>query len=218
VWDTLVRTDRPALLRLSRFLLILTLVYNVAEGFIAIGSGVVAGSVALVGFGLDSFIEVFAAGVLLWSFSQIVSGEEAHEGTARRAEAAIGVTFFALGAYMTAQSLFVLTGGDQPEGSPVGIGLAIASLLVMPVLGLSKRTCARRLGVPALEAESIETIVCAYLSFTLLMGLVLNAAWGVWWADPAAALAMVPYVLKEGWEAWQGEEDEEVESSVGAEL
>jgi divalent metal cation (Fe/Co/Zn/Cd) transporter len=100
----------------------------------------------------------------------------------------------------------------------VGIGLAIASLLVMPVLGLSKRTCARRLGVPALEAESIETIVCAYLSFTLLMGLVLNAAWGVWWADPAAALARVPYVLKEGWEAWQGEEDEEVESSVGAEL
>jgi len=207
VWDTLVKTDRPALIRLSRLLLILTLVYNVAEGFIAIGSGVVAGSVALVGFGLDSFIEVFAAGVLLWSFAEIVSGEEAHEGTARRAEAAIGVTFFALAAYMTAQSLFVLTGGDQPEGSSVGIGLAVASLLIMPVLGLSKRTCARRLGVPALEAESVETIICAYLSFTLLVGLALNAAVGLWWADPVAALAMVPYVLKEGWEAWRGEEE-----------
>ena len=207
MWDTLVKTDRPALIRLSRLLLILTLVYNVAEGFIAIGSGVVAGSVALVGFGLDSFIEVFAAGVLLWSFAEIVSGEEAHEGTARRAEAAIGVTFFALAAYMTAQSLFVLTGGDQPEGSSVGIGLAVASLLIMPVLGLSKRTCARRLGVPALEAESVETIICAYLSFTLLVGLALNAAVGLWWADPVAALAMVPYVLKEGWEAWRGEEE-----------
>ena len=207
MWDTLVRTDRPALIRLSRLLLILTLVYNVAEGVIAVGSGVVAGSVALVGFGLDSFIEVFAAGVLLWSFAEIVSGEEAHEGIARRAEAAIGVTFFVLAAYMTAQALFVLIGGDQPEGSPVGIGLAVASLLIMPVLGLSKRTCARRLGVPALEAESLETIICAYLSFTLLVGLALNAAVGLWWADPAAALAMVPYVLKEGWEARRGEEE-----------
>ena len=204
--DTLARTDRPAFLRYSRLLLIFTLVYNVAEGLIAIGSGVAAGSVALVGFGLDSFIEVFAAGILLWTFSEIVSGEEAHRAVARRAEAVIGVTFFALAAYITAQALFVLAGGGQPEGSPVGIGLAAASLLVMPALGLSKRTCARRLGAPALEAESLETIICAYLSLTLLAGLVLNAVWGLWWADPAAALAMAPYVLKEGWEAWRGEE------------
>jgi divalent metal cation (Fe/Co/Zn/Cd) transporter len=176
----------------------------VAEGFIAVGSGAVAGSVALVGFGLDSFIEVLAAAVLLWSFDRLVSGDETHGRTARRAEAAIGVTFCALAAYITAEATFVLVAGEEPGESAVGIGLAIASLLVMPVLGLSKRACARRLGIRALEAESVETIICAYLSFALLLGLALNAAWGLWWADPAAALFMVPYVLKEGWEAWRG--------------
>lgn len=159
------------------------------------------------GFGLDSFIEVFAAGTLIWTFGSLVSGEEGHEETTRKVEMAIGVSFFALAAYMTAQALFIFTGGSQPEESAIGIALAIVSLIVMPVLGLSKRTCARRLGVPALEAESLETIICAYLSFTLLMGLGLNAAWGLWWADPAAALAMVPYVVKEGWETWRGDDD-----------
>jgi divalent metal cation (Fe/Co/Zn/Cd) transporter len=168
----------------------------------------VAGSIALVGFGLDSFIEVFAAGILLWSFGRLISGEEGQEGTGRKLEAAIGVTFFILAAYVTAEALFILIGGSEPEESPVGIGLAAASLLIMPVLGLSKRSCARRLRIPALEAESLETIICAYLSFTLLLGLVLNAAWGLWWADPTAALAMVPYILKEGWEAWRGEDDD----------
>ena len=205
---TFQKADRAALVRYSRGLLIFTLLYNIAEGCIAIGSGIVAGSIALVGFGLDSFIEVFAAGILLWSFGRLISGEEGQEGTGRKLEAAIGVTFFILAAYVTAEALFILIGGSEPEESPVGIGLAAASLLIMPVLGLSKRSCARRLRIPALEAESLETIICAYLSFTLLLGLVLNAAWGLWWADPAAALAMVPYILKEGWEAWRGEDDD----------
>jgi len=205
---TFRHADRAVLVRYARGLLIFTLVYNVAEGCIAIGSGVAAGSIALVGFGLDSFIEVFAAGILLWSFGRLVSGEEGQEGTGRKLEAAIGVTFFILAAYVTAEAVFILAGGGEPEESPVGIGLATASLLVMPVLGLSKRSCARRLRIPALEAESLETIICAYLSFTLLLGLVLNAAWGLWWADPTAALAMVPYILKEGWEAWRGEDDD----------
>ena len=205
---TFPKADRAVLVRYARGLLIFTLVYNVAEGCIAIGSGVAAGSIALVGFGLDSFIEVFAAGILLWSFGRLVSGEEGQEGTGRKLEAAIGVTFFILAAYVTAEALFILIGGSEPEESPVGIGLATASLLIMPVLGLSKRSCARRLRIPALEAESLETIICAYLSFTLLLGLVLNAAWGLWWADPAAALGMVPYILKEGWEAWRGEDDD----------
>jgi len=203
---TFPKADRAALIRYSRGLLIFTLLYNIAEGCIAIGSGIVAGSIALVGFGLDSFIEVFAAGILLWSFGRLISGKEGQEGTSRKLEAAIGVTFFVLGAYVTAEALFILVGGSEPEESPVGIGLAAVSLLIMPALGLSKRTCARRLCIPALEAESLETIICAYLSFTLLLGLALNAAWGLWWADPAAALAMVPYVLKEGWEAWRGED------------
>jgi len=205
---TFPKAGRAALVRYSRGLLILTLLYNIAEGCIAIGSGIVAGSVALVGFGLDSFIEVCAAGILLWSFGRLISGEEGQEGTGRKLEAAIGVTFFILVAYVTAEAVFILAGGGEPEESPVGIGLAAASLLIMPVLGLSKRSYARRLGIPALEAESLETIICAYLSFTLLLGLVLNAAWGLWWADPAAALAMVPYILKEGWEAWRGEDDD----------
>jgi len=205
---TFVETQRSTIVRLSRWLLIFTLVYNVAEGIIAIGSGVVAGSIALVGFGLDSFIEVFAAGMLLWNFGHLVSGQEGHEGTARKVEAAIGITFFALAAYITAEAVFILAGGNEPEESLVGIGLAVASLLIMPALGLSKRSCARRLCIRALEAESVETIVCSYLSFTLLLGLGLNAAWGLWWADPIAALAMVPYVLKEGWEAWRGEHDD----------
>ena len=205
---TFPKADRAALIRYSRGLLIFTLLYNIAEGCIAIGSGIVAGSIALVGFGLDSFIEVFAAGMLIWSFGRLISGEESHEGTSRKLEAAIGVTFFVLGAYVTAEALFILVGGSEPEESPVGIGLAEVSLLIMPILGISKRTYARRLRIPALEAESLETIICAYLSFTLLLGLVLNAAWGLWWADPAAALAMVPYILKEGWEAWRGEEDD----------
>jgi len=205
---TFLNADRPALIRYSRTLLVFTVLYNVAEGVIAVASGVLAGSIALVGFGLDSFIEVFAAGMLIWTFGRLVSGEEGHEGTARKVEAAIGVTFFALGAYVTAEALFILIGGSEPGESLVGIGLATASLLIMPVLGLTKRTCARRLCIPALEAESLETIICAYLSFTLLLGLVLNAAWGLWWADPAAALAMVPYILKEGWEAWRGENED----------
>jgi len=205
---TFRHADRAVLVRYARGLLIFTLVYNVAEGCIAIGSGVAASSIALVGFGLDSFIEVFAAGILLWSFGRLISGEEGQEGTGRKLEAAIGVTFFILAAYVTAEAVFILASGGEPEESPVGIGLATASLLIMPVLGLSKRSCARRLCIPALEAESLETIICAYLSFTLLLGLVLNAAWGLWWADPAAALAMVPYILKEGWEAWRGEEDD----------
>jgi len=205
---TFVDTDRSALIRYSRWLLVFTLLYNVGEGIIAIGSGIVAGSIALVGFGLDSFIEVFAAGVLLWNFGNLISGEEGHERTARRVEAAIGVTFFALAAYITAEAVFILAGGSEPRESLVGIGLAVASLIIMPALGLSKRNCARRLCVSALERESVETLVCSYLSITLVLGLVLNAAWGLWWADPIAALAMVPYVLKEGWEAWQGEDDD----------
>ena len=160
------------------------------------------------GFGLDSFIEVFAAGVLLWNFGHLVYGKEGHERTARRVEAAIGVTFFVLAAYITAEAIFILTGGGEPQESSVGIGLAVASLLIMPALGLSKRACARRLCVSALERESVETLVCSYLSITLVLGLVLNAAWGLWWADPIAALAMVPYLLKEGREAWQGEDDD----------
>src|SRR3989304_5706517 len=157
--DDLVDIDRSALIRYSRWLLVFTLLYNVGEGIIAIGSGIVAGSIALVGFCLDSFIEGFA-------------------------------------------------GGGEPQESSVGIGLAAASLLIMPALGLSKRACARRLCVSALERESVETLVCSYLSITPVLGLVLNAAWGLWWADPIAALAMVPYLLKEGREAWQGGGDD----------
>src|SRR4030042_3564955 len=114
---TVPKADRAVLVRYARGLLIFTLLYNIAEGCIAIGSGIVAGSVALVGFGLDSFIEVCAAGILLWSFGRLISGEEAHQGTGRKLEAAIGVTFFVLAAYVLAEALFILIGGSEPGES-----------------------------------------------------------------------------------------------------
>ena len=186
-------------------LLYLTLGYNVLEGFIAIGSGVAAGSIALVGFGLDSFIEVFAAAVVVWRLRSDAEGEAA-ERIERRSLRLIGVTFFLLAAYIIFEAIGNLVFRIEAEESWLGIGLAIVSLIVMPVLAWAKLRLARQLGSPALRAEAVETLVCAYLSFALLLGLGANALWGLWWADPIAALAMTPLVLKEGREAWRGED------------
>lgn len=200
-----VRTDRQAgSRRLAVLLLWLTIAWNVAEGVVAVSAGVVAGSVALVGFGLDSFIEVTAAGILLWRFGlpDHDEGVERRETTARRV---VGTTFVLLAVYIGAQTVFTLATGNEPESSNVGIVLAVASLVVMPGLGLVKRWNARRLGSRALIAESTETLICSYFSLTLFIGLGANAVFGWWWADIAAALAMVPWIVKEGLEGLRGE-------------
>jgi divalent metal cation (Fe/Co/Zn/Cd) transporter len=191
---------------LAARLLWVTVAWNVAEGVVAVGAGVMAGSVALVGFGLDSFIEVTAASVLLWRLG-LPAHDERVERRERLAHGVIGVTFFVLAAYIVAQSAYVIATGSDPEGSPVGIGLALVSLLVMPALGLIKRWNARPLGSRALIAESSETLACSYLSATLFLGLAANAALGWWWADIVAALAMVPWIMREGLEGVRGDED-----------
>jgi divalent metal cation (Fe/Co/Zn/Cd) transporter len=198
----------PGSRRLSVLLLWLTICWNVIEGLIAVSAGVAAGSVALIGFGLDSFIEVTAAGILLWRLElpDHDAGAERREATAHRV---VGMTFLLLAAYIGAQTVYTLTVGDEPEVSAIGLALAIISLAVMPGLGLTKRWNARKLRSRALIAESTETLICSYLSFTLFIGLGANAAFGWWWADIAAALAMVPWIVKEGMEGLRGEACEE---------
>ncbi|HEY5625306.1 MAG TPA: cation transporter [Dehalococcoidia bacterium] len=194
--------------RLSVLLLWLTISWNVIEGVIAVSSGVAAGSVALIGFGLDSFIEVTAAGVLLWRLGLPEQDERAERREAA-AHRVVGITFLLLATYIGAQAVYTLTVGDEPDVSAVGLALAIISLAIMPGLGLTKRWNARKLGSRALIAESTETLICSYLSFTLFIGLGANAAFGWWWADIAAALAMVPWIVKEGLEGFRGEACEE---------
>jgi divalent metal cation (Fe/Co/Zn/Cd) transporter len=201
-------TDGPTLLRRALWLVVLTLAYNVVEAGIAIWAGTVAGSIALLGFGLDSVIECAASAVLVWRLSVELRGgdEERVETAERRSRRFVGLTFLALAAYVLVESALTLVSRDHPAASLVGIVLAAISLVVMPLLAWAKLRTARQLGSGALEAEAKETLACAYLSFALLVGLVLNAAAGWWWADPVAALAMVPWLLREGVEALRGEE------------
>jgi divalent metal cation (Fe/Co/Zn/Cd) transporter len=174
--------------------------YNTLEGIIAIAAGWRAGSIALVGFGLDSAIEIFAAGILVWRLRQPVSIEE-ETAREKKALGAVGITFFLLAAYIAYEAAEDLLRGHAPAPSLVGILLAVASLIVMPILGLRKRRIAFEMGSRALHADALETLVCAYLSFALLLGLGLNTWRGWWWADPLAALAMLPFLVREGCEA-----------------
>jgi len=165
---------------------------------------------ALLGFGLDSLIEIGAAAVLLWRLLVEVRGKKANaiERAERRAHLFIGATFLALAIYVLVQSIITLASRDQPRESLVGIVLAAASLIIMPLISWAKLHVAGRMGSGALRAEAKETLACAYLSFALLVGLLLNATLGWWWADPAVALAMVPWLTKEGIEGVRGEGEE----------
>lgn len=194
--------------RLALALLWATLTWNIIEGVIAVSSGIVAGSVALVGFGLDSFIEVTAAGVLLWRLG-LPEHDEAVERRERLAHLVVGITFLVLAIYISVQAIYTLATGNEPEASGVGIVLSVISLLVMPGLGIIKRANATKLGSRALVAESTETLVCSYLSLTLFIGLGANAAFGWWWADIAAAFAMLPWIIREGLEGIRGEDEGE---------
>ena len=184
-----------------------TLAYNVIEAGIALWSGAAAESIALVGFGLDSLIECAAAGVLLWRLALEARGVDGHvlERAERRVHRFVGGTFLALAIYVTAQGASALWGREAPDESLVGIVLAVASLVIMPLVSWGKLRAAREIGSAALRAEAKETLACSYLSFALLLGLGANAAAGWWWADPAAALAMVPWLVREGLEGIRGE-------------
>ena len=187
-------------MRIALALLVATVAYNLIEAGLALWSGVSARSVVLVGFGLDSLIECVAAGVLLWRLRLERQGADAEtlEHAERRVHRVVGVTFFALAAYVVGQAAWTFFGGDAPEESWLGIALAIASLVIMPLVAWGKLRAAAKIGSGALRAEAKETLACTYLSFTLLLGLVANALFGWWWADPVAALAMVPWLIREG--------------------
>jgi divalent metal cation (Fe/Co/Zn/Cd) transporter len=181
-----------------------TVLWNVVEAVVAIGSGAVVGSAALVAFGVDSLIEVSSAVVVLWRLIRAgpeVPLEEQLE-LDRRAHLLVGVTFFLLAAYISVDAGLALLRRAEPESSSVGIFLAIASLIAMPTLATLKQRTGRAMGSRALEADAVETWLCAYLSGTLLIGLGLNAWLGWWWADPTAALAMVPFIIWQGWDAF----------------
>ena len=189
---------RQRAIRLEYF----TIGWNSLEAVVAITAGWLAGSIALVGFGLDSIIETASGAALLWRLRQRGDFEAAAESRALRF---VGLTFFLLAAYVTFESVRDLRGARQPAESLLGIALAAVSLVVMPLLGRAKRRLARRLGSRALAADGMETYLCSYLSFALLFGLGANAWLGWWWADPVAALLMVAFMLREGIEAFRGE-------------
>lgn len=208
--ETLAREQRRnhgPWMRIGLWLVITTMAYNVIEAAVALWSGAESESVALVGFGLDSIIECIAAGALLWRLwfeARGIDGEQL-ERTERRVHQVVGVTFIILALYVTGQAGWTLWQQAAPEESLIGIALAIASLVIMPLVSWGKLRAAREIGSAALRAEAKETLACSYLSFALLLGLVANAAAGWWWADPIAALLMVPWLVKEGREGLRGE-------------
>lgn len=192
--------------RTARWLVGGTMAYNAVEAVLAVAAGIAAASIALVGFGLDSTIELAAAGALLWRLRVEAKGAEREvvERTERRVHRFIGFTFLALALYVTAQAGWVLWRAVEPEESPLGIALAVVSLVVMPLVAWGKLRAARELGSASLRAEAKETLACSYLSLTLLLGLAANAVAGWWWADPVAALLMVPWLVAEGREGLEG--------------
>ena len=192
--------DRARLGRRAQLLAAASVSYNLVEAVVAISAGLVAGSVALVGFGLDSLVEVSSGLIILWQFRHRLP-----ESRERLALRLMAVSFFALAAYVGVESVRALVGGHDPEASPVGIGLAVASLAVMPFLSWAQRRTGKALGSNAVVADSTQTLLCTYLSAVLLVGLLLNATLGWSWADPAAGLVIAAVALREGREAWRGE-------------
>ncbi|ADB29211.1 conserved hypothetical protein [Kribbella flavida DSM 17836] len=191
--------DRRKLGRRAQWLAGASVAYNLVEAVVAISAGAVAGSVALIGFGLDSIVEVASGLIILWQFRHPLP-----ETRERRALRLIAVSFFALAAYVTFESVRALTDRSSPDNSSIGIGLAIASLIVMPVLSTLQRRTGRALGSGSVVADGTQTLLCTYLSAVLLAGLLLNATLGWFWLDPVAALVIAAVAVREGVEAWQG--------------
>jgi divalent metal cation (Fe/Co/Zn/Cd) transporter len=172
------------------------------EGIVAVAAGIAAGSVALVGFGLDSAIEGFASVIIIWRFTGARVLSEAAE---RRAQRLVAIQFFVLAPYVAVESLRALLGGEHPDVSVVGMVLAVWSLVTMPLLGTAKQRIADEIGSAATKGEGRQNILCAYLAGALLIGLAGNAIAGAWWLDPVVGLAIAGVALREGMEAWRGE-------------
>ncbi len=191
---------RRVLMRRVRLLVAATITYNVGEGIIAISAGTIAGSTALIGFGLDSMIEVSSAAIVAWQFS--AANPETRERFALRV---IAYSFFALAGFVAFESIRALLVSGQVEHSTIGILLASLSLIIMPFLSYTQRKAGRELGSSTAVADSKQTLLCTYLSAVLLVGLLLNSLFGWSWADPIAGLVIAAVALKEGREAWRGD-------------
>lgn len=200
---------RATLLRRAWWLAMFTIVWNLAEGGVAIAAAALAGSRALVGFGVDSFVESASASVLVWRLHVEQRSPERAAHVEERALTMIGITFLALAGLVGVESIRSLVAGEQPDVSLAGILLTIVSLIVMPVLAREKRRVGRELGARSVEADSRQTQACVYLSAVVLTGLVANAVFGWWWADPIAALGVVVFLVREGRDALEADHVDE---------
>ena len=197
---TATAVRRRTLGRRAQLLAGASVAYNLFEAGLSVAAGVAAGSTALIGFGLDSLVEVASGVVILWQFRHRLP-----ETRERQALRLIALSFFALGAYVSVESVRSLLGAAEARHSGLGIAIACASLLVMPFLSWAQRRTGHELGSGSVVADSKQTLLCTYLSAVLLAGLVLNATLGWGWADPIAGLVIAGVAVREGWEAWQGE-------------
>jgi divalent metal cation (Fe/Co/Zn/Cd) transporter len=193
---------RAKLVRRAKFLAWLGVGWHGVEAAIAVGAGLAASSIALVGFGADSLIESVAGIVLLWRFAASRASSERAE---RRAQKLIALSFYTIAAYVGFEALRTLVTAEQPEASWVGIGLAAFTLVTMPPLAIAKGRIGEKLGSSATKSEGQQNMLCAYLSAALLVGLGTNALFGLWWADPVTALLIAGVAVKEGHESWRGE-------------
>jgi divalent metal cation (Fe/Co/Zn/Cd) transporter len=194
--------EREALQRRARLLAWGGNAWHLIEFGIAVVAGIAAGSIALIGFGMDSLIEGGAGFVVVWLFT----GSRLHSETAeRRAQQLVAASYLVLAAYLVVESIRTLVGGDHPETSWVGIGLAAVTAPTMPLLARAKRKVGLRLNSSATVSEANQNMICAYLSVALLVGLLANALAGWWWADPAAALVIAGFAVREGRESWLGD-------------
>lgn len=193
--------ERARLVRAARRLAWIGILWHVAEFAIAVGAGLAASSVALVGFGADSFVEALAGFIVLWRFG---GGRSTSQGAELRAQRLVAATFFLIAAYVGIESARSLVTGQRPDASWVGIALAAFTAPAMPILARSKRRIGTQLGSAAAVAESAQTMICAYLSVALLVGLGANALLGWWWADPITALVIAGVAAKEGIDGWRG--------------
>jgi len=194
-------TDRARLERRARLLAHGGNAWHVIEFAVALAAGIAAGSIALIAFGADSLVEVLAGSVIIWLFT---SDRGSSAQAERRAQQLIASSFFVLATYVTAESIRDLADGHRPSASWVGVGLAAFTAPTMPLLAHAKRRVGHALGSPATVSEASQNQLCAYLSVALLAGLLLNAVWGLWWADPAAALVIAAVAVKEGRDSWKG--------------
>jgi divalent metal cation (Fe/Co/Zn/Cd) transporter len=193
--------ERANLERRARLLAHSGNAWHVIEFTVALAAGIAAGSIALIGFGADSLVEVLAGSVIVWLFTN----DRGSSATAERhAQQLIASSFFVLAAYVTAESIRDLAQGHHPSASWVGVGLAAFTAPTMPLLAHAKRRVGHALGSSATISEASQNQLCAYLSVALLAGLLLNAVWGLWWADPAAAIVIAAVAVKEGRDSWKG--------------